>query len=200
VDGTAGLRYLPVSTLSLDIFAGYRLTKDEHFFFPMLVTYYSENELVEKIFMAGDYGTANVVKLGAQVNYTMQDLFGINLKGTFYKWNVTETTVTGGVKTKSAMEAHHKPRFEAGTDVYFHAPNIPLRMDLTFKGLLGRRLFSEELSLKDVYDLSVKTSYAVTPFFSVYLSLNNLLFQKYDIWYGYPAQKFNIMGGISVMF
>ncbi|MDR2622400.1 MAG: hypothetical protein LBC48_07440 [Dysgonamonadaceae bacterium] len=197
VDGTAGLRYLPVSNLSLDIFAGYRLTKDEHFFYPYKVVYYNENELIEKIFMGGDYGTANVTKLGARVNYTIQNHFGINLKGTFYNWDVTRTdTDANGAK----MEAYHKPQFEAETDVYFHAPNIPLRMDLTFKGQFGRKLFSEEPSMRDVYDLSIKTSYAFAPFFSVYLATNNLFFQKYDIWYGYPAQKFNIMGGISVMF
>ena len=184
LDGTAGLRYLPVSNLSLDIFAGYRLTKDEHFFSPEI----HQDSIVS---IKGTYGTANVVKFGAQANYTMQDLLGINVKGTFYNWDVTET------------EAYYKPRFEAETDVYFRVPDMPVRMNLTFKGLFGRRsndLLSEEFKMKDVYDLSVKASYAVAPFFSANLSVNNLLFQKYDIWYGYPAQKFNIMGGISVMF
>jgi hypothetical protein len=209
VDGTAGLRYLPVSNLSLDVFAGYRLTKDEHFFSPAIRFAHQqdeENKLIGRTFMEGNYGTANVVKFGAGINYTMQDLVGINLKGTFYNWDVTRiVTDAPGVKREYAMEAYHKPRFEAETDVYFQTPDIPLRMDLTFKGLFGRKVsepFSEEpyFNLKDVYDLSVKTSYAITPFFSVYLSTNNLLFQKYDIWYGYPTQKFNIMGGISVMF
>ena len=205
LDGTAGLRYLPVSSLSLDVFAGYRLTEDEHFFFPLY------EQTSGRTVMAGNYGTAKVVKLGAQVNYTVQDFWGINVKGTFYNWDVTETA------TGEAMDAYHKPRFEAGTDVFFRTPNIPLRMDLTFKGLFGRIVPQPSegeapqppeggLSPSfgggrgEALDLSVKASYAVTPFFSVNLSANNLLFQKYDIWYGYPAQKFNIMAGISVMF
>ena len=192
LDGTAGLRYLPVSSLSLDVFAGYRLTEDEHFFSPLY------EPTTGRTVMSGNYGTAKVAKLGAQVNYTMQDFWGINVKGTFYNWDVTET------------EAYHKPRVEAETDVYFRAPDIPLRMDLVFKSLFGRKLAPQppEGGLSpsfgggkgEVYDLSVKASYAVTPFFSANLSVNNLLFQKYDIWYGYPAQKFNIMAGISVMF
>jgi hypothetical protein len=198
LDGTAGLRYLPVSSLSLDVFAGYRLTEDEHFFSPAYDEWTSGRTI-----MSGNYGTAKVVKLGAQVNYTVQDFWGINVKGTFYNWDVTETA------TGEAMDAYHKPRFEAGTDVFFRTPNIPLRMDLTFKGLFGRIVPQPpEGGLSpsfgggrgEALDLSVKASYAVTPFFSANLSVNNLLFQKYDIWYGYPAQKFNIMAGISVMF
>jgi hypothetical protein len=205
LDGTVGLRYLPVSNISLDVFGGYKVTKDEHF--PTsLYTLREENEPLGRLFMGADYGTAVVSKFGAQLNYTLQDLFGINVKGTFYNWDVTKIVADAeGIKKEYAMEAWYKPRFEAETDVYFHASNIPLRMDLVFKGLFGRKMiepFSGKIysNMKDVYDLSIKTSYAVTPFFSAYFSTNNLLFRKYDIWYGYPAQKFNIMGGISVMF
>jgi hypothetical protein len=194
LDGTIGLRYLPLSTLSLDIFAGYKITKDEHFLNPLWTG--------ETTFMTAEYGTANVAKFGAQLNYTLQDLFGINMKGTFYNWNVTGNGIAAHGKD---LEAWHKPKFELGTDIYFRAPNIPLRIDFIFKGLFGRKVADQfsvnpYFNMKDVYDLSIKTSYAITPYFSAYLSTNNLLFQKYDIWYGYPTQKFNIIGGISIMF
>lgn len=204
LDGTAGLKYLPVSSLSLDVFAGYRLTEDEHFFTPLL---YSENEPTGSMITGVSYGTAKVVKLGAQINYALQDLFGINLKGTLYKWDVTGSRHMfdmDGIETEFAVEAYHKPRFEVETDVFFRAPNIPLRINMAFKGLYGRKTIElfhgKSYRMKDAHDLSVKASYAVTPFFSVNLSANNLLFRKYDIWYGYPAQKFNIMGGASMMF
>jgi hypothetical protein len=194
LDGTAGLRYLPVSNISLDVFAGYKITKDEHFFANKWELFFREP--LSEIYMV-DYGTANVAKIGARINYALQDLLGINVNGVFYDWDVTGTD-------GNKIEAWHKPQFELGTDVYFHTPHIPLRVDLGFKGLFGRKkkdtLPSTVFKMKDIYDLSVKTSYAFTPYFSAYLSTNNLLFQKYDIWYGYPAQKFNIMGGISLMF
>ncbi|MDR2692437.1 MAG: TonB-dependent receptor, partial [Dysgonamonadaceae bacterium] len=208
LDGTAGLRYLPVSGLSLDVFAGYRLTEDEHFFTPiygMMISSSFIDQPVGSLFMGRSYGTAKVARLGAQINYALQDLFGLNLKGTFYKWNIDGTvTDAGGLKTQYAPEAFHKPQFEAETDVFFRAPNIPLRVNLTFKGLYGRKtivfLENSSLRMKDAHDLSVKANYAVTPFFSVNLSANNLLFRKYDVWYGYPAQEFNIMAGITIMF
>jgi hypothetical protein len=196
LDGTAGFGYLPVSNLSLDVFTGYRLTKDEHFFIPFHEQQYDGDEAIGRMFMSGKYGTANVVKLGARVNYNLQDLFGIDLKGTFYHWNVKDAD-------GKAFEAYHKPRFEAETDAFFVVPDMPLRLDLAFKGLFGRRqLLTEEsvTKMKDAYDLSVKATCTVAPFLSANLSANNLLFQKYDIWYGYSAQKFNIMAGISVMF
>ena len=42
--------------------------------------------------------------------------------------------------------------------------------------------------------------YNINKTFSVNVQLNNVLFQKYDIYYGYPAQGFNLMGGINVNF
>ncbi|MDR0768648.1 MAG: TonB-dependent receptor [Dysgonamonadaceae bacterium] len=177
VDATVGAQYLPLSNLSLNVFAGYRLTKDEHFFTDT---------------MCVRYGTANGVKLGAQVNYISHDLFGIDVKGTLYNWSVKDA---GG----NSFEAYHKPRFEAETDAFFLVPDMPLRLDLAFKGLFGR-VGDSDYKMKDIYDLSIKANYIITPLISANLSVNNLLFQKYDIWYGYPAQKFNIMGGVSIKF
>ncbi|GHT60989.1 hypothetical protein FACS189451_02100 [Bacteroidia bacterium] len=205
LDGTAGLRYLPVSNISLDVFTGYKITKDEHFFSPSPGWNWNEGEFLGGMFLQAEHGTANVAKIGAQINYTLPNLLGVNVKGTFYNWDVTGINLDAdGKETKYNMEAWHKPQFELGTDVYFRTPTIPLRVDLAFKGLFGRKMIepyaASYFTMKDVYDLSVKTSYQITPNFSAYLSTNNLLFQKQDIWYAYPAQKTNIMAGISVMF
>jgi hypothetical protein len=197
LDGTVGLIYLPVSNISLDVFTGYEITKDEHFFNASPGFVFDMG-----MFMVADQGTANVAKIGARINYTLQDLLGINVNGVFYDWDVINSDEN--IIPAPMIDAWHKPRFELGTNIYFHTPHIPLRVDLGFKGLFGRKekdtLTSTVFKMKNVYDLSVKTSYAFTPCFSAYLSTNNLLFQKYDIWYGYPVQKFNIMGGISLMF
>jgi hypothetical protein len=202
LDGTTGVRYLPVSNLCLDVFVGYRLTEDEHFFTPLyeLTALSAVDETTSSMLTGVSYGTDRVAKLGVQVNYAVQDLWGVDLKGTFYRWNIDGNIGSGGLKP----EAYHKPRFEAEADVYFRMSDIPLRMDLTFKGMFGRRTVAlpvqPYLKMKDAYDLFVKANYTVAPYFFVNLSANNLLFRNYDIWYGYPAQKFNIMGGISILF
>ena len=36
--------------------------------------------------------------------------------------------------------------------------------------------------------------------FGLYLKLNNVLFQKYELYYGYPMQSFSAMIGVNINF
>ena len=55
-------------------------------------------------------------------------------------------------------------------------------------------------NLDTVFDLNFSASYKITKKFSAFAQLNNLGFQKYEIWFGYPVQSFNFLGGISYSF
>jgi len=54
--------------------------------------------------------------------------------------------------------------------------------------------------MKNINELNVTGSYTFNDTFGVYVKVNNLLFQKYEMLYGYPLQGFNIMGGININF
>jgi hypothetical protein len=207
LDGTAGIKFLPLRNISVDIFGGYKITKDEHFFIPTM----SFNSLAL-------YGTASdalfqdahTIKAGADVKYIFQDIFEIDLKGVYYKWDIKE----GNSNLTDNRQAWNRPNFVADLNTAYRMTAIPLKFNLMYHGEFGRKTldpvlidsFSSavsspvELKMKDIHDLSLKATYSVNKFFSAYLSTNNLLFQKQDIWYGYPAQNFNIMAGINVLF
>ena len=200
LDVTAGVKFTPISTLSAGIFGGYKITKDEHFF-------YSDGSVKGTPMLAGNwitpsYEDANTVKFGADIKYAYQDIFEFGLKGTYYQWTISKD------KDPLDMIPHgiwNKPAFEMNMNAEYNLQWLPLRFDLSYSGVYGRKaaynnFITDSYKMKDIHDLSVKGTYSITPYFSVYASLNNLLFSKYDLWWGYPAQGFNIIGGLSVLF
>jgi TonB dependent receptor. len=77
---------------------------------------------------------------------------------------------------------------------------LPIRIDGYYHLENGRKFWKTENKNNSINDLSVKGTYLLNDMLSFYLKANNLLFQKYEFWQGYPAQNFNIMGGVSVKF
>jgi hypothetical protein len=209
-DGTVGLKFLPISELSFDIFAGYEIIKDEHYFTPGFGSPINKptNRNLSNLYLLPDFGEEKTAKLGAQISCYLSGNFELDLKGTFYHRD-TKTFVTSSVggetiTTKVPSEPWNKPQFETLLNMAYRLPALPLRLDLSYRGLYGRKMtvpFIYDITdMKDIHDLSAKATYIFSPAFSAYLSANNLLFQKYDIWYGHPAQNFNIIGGISFLF
>jgi outer membrane receptor protein involved in Fe transport len=58
----------------------------------------------------------------------------------------------------------------------------------------------QPVNLKDIHQVNVSGTYEINDAVSVFAQVNNLLFQRYDLWYGYPAQNFNVMAGINWKF
>jgi len=200
LDATAGIKFMPLSTLSVDIFGGYKITQDEHFFYPRTG---AKNFDPSTPMLAGNwitpvYDDANTLKFGADLKYAFQDILELNLKGTYYKWMMSD------VDDMLHNNAWNKPDFEINLNTACRLPMLPLRFDLSYLGAYGRvagyQWLYDSVKMKDIHDLSIKGTYSITPNFSAYLSFNNLLFSKYDFWWGYPAQGFNIMGGLSILF
>jgi hypothetical protein len=207
LDATAGVKFTPLSTLSVGIFGGYKVTRDEHFYVYNYGSkhYFNENvTLIAGNWITPVYEDANSVKLGADLKYAYQNVFELGLKGVYNQWTIQNPT--------SINKAWNKPDFEVNLNAAYSSPLIPLRFDLSYLGAYGRKTvenpenllfsasFNPVVKMNDIHDLSLKGTYSFTPNFSVHATVNNLLFQKYDFWWGYPAQGFNIMGGLSVLF
>ena len=203
LDATLGVKFIPLSTLSVGVFGGYKITKDEHFYYPNVG---SKNVFDDTTpMLAGNwitpfYQDANTVKLGADFKYAYQNIFELGLKGTYYHWTIP----TDKYPYDLAL-AWNKPDFEMNANATYRLSTLPLRFDLSYSGAYGRKAagnfaFTENVKMNDIHDLSLKGTYSFMPNFAVYASLNNILFSKYDFWWGYPAQGFNIMVGLNVLF
>lgn len=56
------------------------------------------------------------------------------------------------------------------------------------------------VDLGTVVDVNLNLEYRYTPRVSVFLQANNLAAQRYNRWYSYPVQPFQVMGGITARF
>ncbi|GHT12430.1 hypothetical protein FACS189426_15800 [Bacteroidia bacterium] len=206
LDGTAGIKFLPLRNFSVNIFGGYKITMDEHFFVPFwgLDTHTLYGTASDAYF-----ADAHTIKAGGNIKYTFQDIFEIDLKGVYYKWDIKSDDES----SSDYQQAWSKPNFVTDLNMAYRIASVPLKFNLMYHGEFGRKtsvpvinpLYStislpEIVDMKNIHDLSLKATYSINKYFSTYLSTNNLLFRKYDIWYGYPAQNFNIMAGINVLF
>jgi hypothetical protein len=197
-DGTAGVRFSPVANLNIGLFTGYKWVNDEHF-------YLNGNTGSAKI--TPQYLDAQTLKLGGTLKYAFSDLFDLSLQGTYYHWNIQGlsddiTLLLSGFNGK--LTAWNKPVFAGDLQMGFKIPDIPFRMDLAYHIETGRKTLKDsswnEGKMKDIHDMNCTGAYTLNETVSVFVKANNLLFQKYDLWQGYPAQNFNIMMGISLKF
>lgn len=56
------------------------------------------------------------------------------------------------------------------------------------------------VDLGSIVDVNLNLEYRYTPRVSVFLQANNLAAQRYNRWYSYPVQPFQVMGGITARF
>ncbi|MDR0686612.1 MAG: hypothetical protein LBF79_04075 [Dysgonamonadaceae bacterium] len=201
-----GLRFLPLQELKIDLFAGYKITKNEHYFIQ-----YNYGRDIYRYYSETVYNDESTSHLGGEIKYVFADNFEFGAKAVYYKRKLKYTD--GNISIPS-----QKPRTETSATIGYNPPNSPLRFDLSYYGAYGRRtiecldmsnnvpspdndnLSFEYVKMKNIHDTSLKTTYTFKPNFSAYLTVNNLLFQQYDFWYGYPVQPFNVMAGISFLF
>lgn len=219
-DGKIGVQGSPSGNLWFDLFAGYKVVKNEHFFsagFPYVNYDYPETittggsvvgsetiisgEMISPIYM-----DANVLKLGGTLKYNYQDALNLGLKMTYYNWDLSSeailTNPDSPLKTIE-LEPWGKPDFEAELTAGYKFPRLPLRLDASYRLETGRKALTStgsDESMKNINNLGASGTYTVNDMFSVFAKVNNLLFQKYDLFYGYPAQSFSIMAGVNILF
>ncbi|MDH8700889.1 hypothetical protein M2138_000223 [Dysgonomonadaceae bacterium PH5-43] len=201
LDAALGAKFRLMPNFGVNVFAGYKIVKDEHFYGSTFDAPFFYNDLGCVFFTRYSNSIpavrdANVFKLGAELNYAHQDLLKLGAKATYYNWDV-DRPQSGG-----AGEAYNKPIFEADVNVGTKIQSAPLYIDLNYHLEAGRKTSAYSIikNMKNINDLSLKVNYLFNDSFTVFAQANNLLFQEYDIWYGYPAQKFNVMAGINIKF
>jgi len=199
LDGTAGFKTSISGSFGIDFFAGYKISKQEHFYFPYLIITTNWNSYYP------DYYDTKVLKLGTKLQYKYGKIFDICLKATYYSWDIDKpTTGWGG-------EAWNKPAFESDLTAGLNFQVIPLRIDMAYHLETGRKAYdfygdeddffnNDIINMKNINDVSLTGTYSFGETFSIFAKADNLFNQKYDIWYGYPAAGFRFMGGLSLKF
>ena len=191
-DLNLGVKVGELDGFRFDVFGGIKVTEDEHFL--ILGTNYNEEDTsfdytYEYLMPHYDKLTHSYVG-GAIHNNSWSPLrISLSLKQNFYN-----------LKDEQA-KAYNKP----GTELDLHAefaamPQLKFSLDYRLATDRWTRYNGMNVEMDNINDLGLGAIYKISNNFAVNVKANNLLFQEYDIWYGYPAQSFNIMGGFSFQF
>ncbi|MCD7848671.1 MAG: TonB-dependent receptor [Parabacteroides sp.] len=188
LDGTVGIRSGVAPGFWFDVFGGYKITKNEVFFVPNLTP--EEGSFASTCIIAMQTNAKHAFG-GVNLKYSYQQLVDINLKGVYNNWNVD---ILGA--------AYGKPEMELTAGVSVH-PISQVTASLDYYLATGRKTLSwtsENEKMKNINELNLTGSYTLNDTFDLHLNLNNVLFQKYELYYGYPLQSFSAMIGVNINF
>lgn len=198
LNATIGVKSGVAPGFWFDVFGGYKITKNEVFFIPKadlgtnyFNTSYGFGNVSEALQLDADQ-----VFVGANLKYSYQQLVDFNLKGVYNHWKIK-----GKESPETDYKAYGKPEMEITAGVTVR-PIERLSASLDYYLATGRQtlLYNTNYKMKNINELNLTGTYTLNDTFGFYLKLNNVLFQKYEVLYGYPLQSFSAMVGVNINF
>lgn len=202
IDMELGAKIGEADGFRFDVFGGFKKTSDEHFLLfkqtlhiPVTESaFYTNQEYLNPFY-------ADVTRsfIGGRIQSNTWSPLNISasLRKNFY--TVKEFTIDAA--QISDAKAYNQPGFEADIRATLEViGNLKLSLNYYFAGDRWTYFNGANVKMDNIGDLNAGAVYQFTDWLSVNLKANNLLFQKYDIWYGFPAQGFNDMGGATIKF
>ena len=189
--------------LWFDIFAGYKYTESDVLFNPS--SYFWINNGFNNVSMAFQPNTQRL-QLGATLKYDYKQVVDFYIKGVYNHYNLKyrstwkNTFGAVGLGEDDEMKAYGKPSLVVNAGVNVRPVN-PLTLSLDYCMMSGIYAYvNENVKMDAINDLRLRASWKFNDTFSVYAQFNNLLFQKQELYYGYPLQPFSAMAGFNVNF
>lgn len=196
LDAQLGIKSGVAPGFWFDIFGGYKITSNDYFF----NTYnnFYENDFGNVCTIRDGIDTKQLY-VGANLKYSYQQLFDIQLKGVYNNWNMEygKDYIPGG----KLDDPIGKPVMELNAGVTVR-PIRNLSASLDYYLATGRKaeVYGITQDMDNINELNLTGAYNINDTFGLYLKLNNVLFQKYELYYGYPLQKFSAMIGVNINF
>ena len=191
-----GVRSQPATRFWFDASVGYDVMEDELFMLPQLGGWSypydpagrptsSWANVINFLYMK-----AQRFHVGGSFNYQILNnlTFSAKARGSFWR-------------AENGVTPYGKPKREMGAALAYR-PIPKLLLDLSYEHVGGHFLLigDNEMGTPDINEMNLKGIYTFNDTFSVYTKLNNLLFRKYEWWWGYPMQGFNFQIGGAVNF
>ena len=195
VDIEAGAKVGEVSGFRFDIFGGFKKTEDEHFWVlnqTLPTDAFDVPSIKESL--GPLYGNLSHSHIGGMIQSNIWSPLDIALRVKKNFYTVNDSGIPDA-------KAYNKPGFETDISAVFSAAsNLKFTLNYYFAGDRWSYFNGANVKMNDINDFNLGAVYDINDSFAINLKANNLLFQKYDIWYGYPAQGFNAMGGFTFKF
>lgn len=151
-----------------------------------------------------NYDTLNVVEIKGELMYRVGEKLQILGMGSYKSFQTT-----------AEFKAWHMPNIEASivafyqiknkligkAQMHFYGPQLAKSYESEgndFVGNDGMEVYSETIA--PIADINLGVEYRYTERLSGFLNINNVIAQRYQRWNQYPAQRINVMGGITFSF
>jgi hypothetical protein len=202
LDARVGIKSGVAPGFWFDIYGGYNITNDD---FLLSTQYYDDfaDDLSAGFYnalLAQRYDTKRFF-VGVNLKYAYQETVEFGLKGQYNGWTVKLPDDLSD--TDLSLKAFGKPDTEINASVTLR-PFKGLSASLNYYLGTGRYTDIIEgnsfMKMKNINELNLTGNYTLNDTFGIYLKLTNVLCQKYDIYYGYPAQSIGAMVGINLNF
>lgn len=200
VDIDGGVKIGEANGFRFDIFGGFRKTDDAHF----LVHHGQEviggdalgnfREVLSPV-----YGSLSHSYIGGLIQSNIWAPLGISLRLKKNFYDVNDMTIDGVQVTDP--RAYNKPGFELDLRSSLEIiQDLKFTLNYYFAGDRWSYYGGAEKEMDAINDLNVGAVYEISDAFSLNVRVNNVLSQKYDIWYGHPSQGLNASGGFTFKF
>ncbi|MBX2963204.1 MAG: hypothetical protein KF687_11880 [Cyclobacteriaceae bacterium] len=145
-----------------------------------------------KFDMTYDEGSTKRLNMFLSMNMNYGNAARLSLRGDYFSYN-----------TDNQPEAWHRPtygltlagRYNVKDKIVFSTDIIALG---GIKGL--DPVTTQSVKLDGAFDLNFRTEYFVSQKFSLFIDLNNITANEYQIYLNYPVRGFQVMGGITWSF
>ena len=136
--------------------------------------------------------TSTVVNVFGEWGLSKSNKLQFSLRGDYYIYNMG-----------TIPEAWHQPQFKIGTLARYNIyDKIILEANLYVVG--GIKAFDSSadtsIDLDIAVDLGIEGTYMLSDQFSIFVKVNNILSQEYQLLHRYPVKGLQAMGGISYTF
>jgi len=191
-----GIKLKPLYNLLIDAFVDMKQIDNQYFYVnkeyetnPYDVTPLPHSFLFTNRFNVV-YSGASLVKMGVRLNYNLQSLLNIELKGVVNNWSVD-----------TEQYAWNKPKYEMEMNTSLKiSPDLSVSANVFYDGGRYAKLGNLAVPMKDKVDVNLGVSYNYLNWFTAFAKLNNLINSHYQDYYGYDVQGANVMVGAAFSF
>lgn len=157
-----------------------------------LYFFVNEAEDQSKFDVIYDEGATRRTNLFASMAMSYETRTKLTFRGDYYAYG-----------TDSQAEAWHRPGYRLNISGSYNIQDkIVLSADVIALGNIRARdpLSAQTIKLDPAFDLNFRTEYFVSETFSVFVELNNITSNSYQVFLNYPVRGFQAMGGITWSF
>lgn len=213
-DAKIGFKSGAVTGFEFDIFGGYKKTDRDHLYLYRFAPYYMDGTPISSFGNVGTplYANIGTGHIGGQIKTNLIPYTDLSAKLAGYFYTVKYVGSYNPYPFPAAIDekkAWGRPAFTAELNADIK-PIDKLTFSINYLFAGGRKTFfmndhdlgsiAESVNMKNINELNVRGEYQIADWVSVTARVNNLLFQKYELQYGYPLQGMNFLGGLNFKF